>query len=250
MIPETIQFLSGILAGIISGLLGVGGGIVIVPVLVALNETPLHSVATSCLAILIISISGSYENWRSGNFKWKKIISLGIPAAITSQIGVVAASSLPPKVLLILFGVLLFINVYLISLHRKIKEGKEFTSNMSESSARIITGGLAGFLSGLFGVGGGVIMVPLQVILLKEDIKTAIQTSLGVIVITALSATIGHSLAGNVLYKTGILVGVGGAIGAQMGTRFLKKLPGKQTAILFALLMIVIIISIVWKVIK
>ena len=70
-------------------------------------------------------------------------------------------------------------------------DGDEHLSPMNPLLARgIILAGTAGFLAGLFGVGGGVVMVPLQILLLKEDIKTAIQTSLGAIVITGLSACV------------------------------------------------------------
>ncbi|MBP9165494.1 MAG: TSUP family transporter, partial [Leptospiraceae bacterium] len=69
-------FIGGVLAGIIAGLLGVGGGIIIVPMLVFFGKLPVNAVATSSLAIVITSISGSFQNWREGNLNFKKVISL------------------------------------------------------------------------------------------------------------------------------------------------------------------------------
>ena len=84
-----------------------------------------------------------------------------------------------------------------------------------------------------FGLGGGVIMVPLQVILLGENIKAAIQTSLGVIVITAIFACGSHAMSGNVLLAEGICLGIGGLFGVQLSTRFLPKLPENMVIFLF-----------------
>jgi len=112
---------------------------------------------------------------------------------------------------------------------------------------RIITGSFGGLLAGLFGVGGGVIMVPLQILLLGESIKVAIQTSLGVIVITAFSACIGHAIRGNVLLIPGLLLGFGGLLGVQFSTRFLPKLPDKIVSLGFRGLLVILSIYIFWQ---
>ena len=109
----------------------------------------------------------------------------------------------------------------------------KFPDKYMKVIARVITGSLAGLLAGVFGVGGGVIMVPLQILLLGESIKVAIQTSLGVIVITAFSACIGHAIRGNVLWEPGVLLGFGGLLGVQFSTRFLPKLPDKIISLAF-----------------
>jgi len=244
-------FIGGVLAGIIAGLLGVGGGIIIVPMLVFFGKLPVNAVATSSLAIVITSISGSFQNWREGNLNFKKVISLGLPAVITAQLGVYLASHFSPLLLLSLFAILLFVNVYLVSLRRRLVT----VENVSVDHDRIflntiLTGGAAGILSGLFGVGGGVIMVPLQMLLLGEKIKVAIQTSLGVIILTAISASIGHAVAGNILLTEGLLIGFGGLVGAQFGTRFLPKLSDRVVTIGFLSFIFIIALSIVYQAAK
>ena len=114
-------------------------------------------------------------------------------------------------------------------------------------AARLITGGLAGTLAGLFGIGGGVIMVPLQMLLLEETIKVAIQNSLGVIVITAISASIGHGMSGNILFVQGLILGFGGLLGAQISTRFLPKFSDKVISIYFRILLISLSIYMFWQ---
>ncbi|AFZ30083.1 protein of unknown function DUF81 [Gloeocapsa sp. PCC 7428] len=230
--------LGGLIAGILAGFLGIGGGTILVPLMVGLGYTPLQGVATSSLAIVITSISGSIQNWRMGYFDTQRVISLGLPALFTAQIGVYLASKFVSYLLLITFGLLLLINIYLVDLKKRlttINQGK--LQRINPAIARLFTGGAAGILAGLFGVGGGVIMVPMQILLLGETIKTAIQTSLGVIILTALAACIGHTLSHNVLFTEGILLGIGGLVGAQMSTRILPKLPDTTISILFRLML-------------
>lgn len=241
-------FSGGVFAGIIAGLLGVGGGIIIVPMLVFFGKLPVNAVATSSLAIVITSISGSFQNWKEGNLEIRKVISLGIPAVITAQVGVFIASHSSPVILLSLFAALLFFNIYLVSLRRKLMKQESISVNENRIFINtILTGGAAGILSGLFGVGGGVIMVPLQMLLLGEKIKTAIQTSLGVIILTAISATIGHAIAGNILLGEGLLIGFGGLIGAQIGTRFLPKLSERAVTIGFLSFIFIVALSLIWQ---
>jgi hypothetical protein len=99
--------------------------------------------------------------------------------------------------------------------------------------SRIGTGGAAGIFAGLLGGGGGAIMVPLQMLLLGESIKTAIQTSLGVIIGITVSACVVHAMEGNILLFQGMILGVGGYLGAQVSTRVLPKLPDNVVLTIF-----------------
>lgn len=229
----------GLFSGILAGFLGIGGGTVLVPLLVTLGYSPVESVATSSLAILMTSISGSIQNWRMGFFSFKRVLYIGLPAIFTAQIGALLADWVPDYILLVTFGLLLWLNIYLVQLRKKITQDVEAARHETTNPmmARLFTGSAAGFLAGFFGVGGGVIMVPLQILLLGETIKTSIQTSLGVIVITAVSACIGHALRGNVLLLEGLLLGLGGLLGAQISTRFLPKLPDETITIAFRTLL-------------
>jgi hypothetical protein len=231
---------SGFISGILAGLLGIGGGTIIVPFLVALGFSPLQSVATSSLTILITSISGTIQNWRLGYLKIKRVISLGFPAILTAQIGVLLANLLPPYLVLLGFGILLITNIYLIDLRRRLNssQSQHSTNFLSPQIARLITGSIGGLLAGLFGVGGGVVMVPLQVLLLGENIKLAIQTSLGVVVITAVAAVLGHTFTGKIIPDIGLILGVGGLLGTQVGTRLLPKISDKSIVVIFRLFLI------------
>ncbi|MCJ2543888.1 sulfite exporter TauE/SafE family protein [Thermostichus vulcanus] len=288
----------GLLAGILAGFLGIGGGTILVPLQVSLGIPPIQAVATSNLSIVMTSIAGSVQNWRMGLLDLKRVILLGIPALITAQVGAMIASRIPGYLLLAAFGVLLLVNTYLVELRKKVAsqaqllEKQVAAENSAENSAspieglglgegpqgiplpsarepmpawlaRTLTGGTAGLLAGLFGIGGGVIMVPMQILLLQETIKVAIQTSLGAIVITAIAATTSHAglsdliwnglgwgdgtLRQNVLWIPGLILGTGGLIGVQISTRTLPKLPDKTVSLLFRGFLAILSLYIFWQ---
>ncbi|MEG3843110.1 sulfite exporter TauE/SafE family protein [Microcoleus sp. herbarium14] len=266
---------AGLFAGILAGFLGIGGGTVLVPLLVALKYAPVQAVATSGLSIVITALSGSIQNWRMGYLSLSKVASIGFPAVITAQIGAYLTGIFPPYLLLVSFGLLLWLNIYLIEVRKRqtakkaeetqaenaqlpiadtsatLSTSRELPNNsnilFNPTFAKIATGSAAGLLAGLFGVGGGVIMVPLQILLLGESIKTAIQTSLGVIVIAAISATAGHAARGNVLWVAGLILGGGGLLGAQISTRFLPRLPDRIISLAFRSLLAILSIYVFWQ---
>ncbi|WP_347239280.1 sulfite exporter TauE/SafE family protein [Phormidium sp. FACHB-1136] len=244
----------GTLAGVLAGFLGIGGGTVMVPAMVALGLSGVEAVGTSTLAIVIISLGGSLQNWRMGFLKVGNVLMLGLPSVGTAFVGTALASHIPEYLLLGIFGLFLLVNIYLIGIKKQVVaqaalQGADATEDPDSTLtlavtpapaqptnpvlARMLIGGIAGFLAGLFGVGGGVVMVPLQILRLRETIKTAIQTSLGAIVITALSACGWHTLQGNVVPITGVLLGLGGLVGVQGSTRYLPKLPDAIVTLMF-----------------
>jgi hypothetical protein len=242
----------GIFTGILAGFLGIGGGTVLVPILVTLGNSAVEAVATSSLAIVVTSISGSIQNWRMGHLDFQKVLALGLPAIVTARLGALLADRAPSYILLSAFGLLLLINIYLVGLRKRLKNRKNQQDEPDQAAinptvARIVTGGLAGLLAGLFGIGGGVIMVPMQMLLLGEPIKNAVRTSLGVIVITAISATASHAIEGNVLFGKGLALGVGGLLGAQLSTRFLPNLPDQWISIAFRGLLLLLSFYVFWQ---
>jgi uncharacterized membrane protein YfcA len=276
---ELALAIGGLVAGILAGVLGIGGGVILVPLQVSLGIPPVQAAATSNLSIVMTSIAGSIQNWRMGMLDLKRVILLGIPALLTAQVGAIIASRLPSYLLLAAFGVLLLANTYLVQLNKKVViqaqelgadvsdaehlSGTESSGQMSPWLARALTGGTAGLLAGLFGIGGGVILVPMQILLLKETIKVAIQTSLGAIVITAVAATASHAglsdwiwnglgfgdgtIHQNVLWIPGLILGTGGLIGVQISTRTLPKLPDETVSLLFRGFLAILSLYIFWQ---
>jgi len=230
---------AGFVAGLLAGLLGIGGGTVLVPLLVTLNYTPLQAVATSSLSIVITSLSGSLHNWRRGYLRPQAVLALGLPALASAQIGVLLSDRVPPQLLLLAFGFLLLTNLGLMQWRLRLGSGELAPAGgMNPALVQLLSGAAAGFLAGFFGVGGGVILVPLQMVGLGRPLKEAIQTSLGVNILTALAAVAGHALQGNVLWRGGLLLGAGGLVGAQITARWLPRLPARVVNLCFSALLL------------
>ncbi|MGB7086703.1 MAG: sulfite exporter TauE/SafE family protein [Phormidesmis sp.] len=256
MTLSAVVFLSlaGLVSGILAGFLGIGGGILLVPVLVQLGFLPVQATATSSLAILVTSTTGSLQNWQMGFLNLRQIVLLGTPAVVTAFLGTMVGDRIADHWLLLGFGLLLLSNLYLVSLKKQIILKAQFRESRTATGpainpmmARLITGSTAGFMAGLFGVGGGVILVPLQILLLGESIKSAVRTSLGVIVITSIAACIGHAVNQNINFLAGLILGTGGLIGVQISTRFLPKLSDSSVTQLFRIMLLVLSAYIFWQ---
>lgn len=277
---------AGLFAGTLAGFLGVGGGVVLVPLLLNFGYEPVQAFATSSLSIVITAFSGSIQNWRMGYLNINRVLSIGFSAALTAQIGTFLANEFPRHWLLFAFGCLLLVNIYLVEVRQRITAKKKLEEAAAENLQltetvvtvsgtatkragddvecqqndengnsfpykqliyRVAIGSVAGLLAGFLGVGGGLIMVPMQILLLNEAIKVAIQTSLGVIVITGISACAGHALRGNVFWLTGIVLGCGGLLGTQLSTRFLPKLSEKNVTFAFRSFLAVLSVYFFWR---
>jgi uncharacterized membrane protein YfcA len=101
-------------------------------------------------------------------------------------------------------------------------------------------GTLAGLFSGLFGVGGGVVIVPVLVLWLGVDERVATGTSLAAIVVIAAVATAVHGAYGNVHLREGLLVGVPAVAGVLIGTGLQQRIPSKTISLVFSALLVVV----------
>ncbi|MCA1904738.1 MAG: sulfite exporter TauE/SafE family protein, partial [Cyanobacteria bacterium KgW148] len=95
--------------------------------------------------------------------------------------------------------------------------------------------------------GGGLVMVPLQVLWLGQNIKDAIRSSLGAITVIALWGVASHGVKGNILWKEGLLLGSGSVIGGQIGAKLLPQLPDRVVTQMFRGLLVVMAIYMVSK---
>jgi uncharacterized protein len=252
----------GIIIGMLSALLGIGGGLLYVPALASVGATPVQAGATSLLAITLGAISGTIQNFRRNSLSLEAVSMMTFPAMLTTELGVAIALALPAHWLLLFFAGLQIAAIWLINMKNKLQRQQERDEEPAPETPsapkkrepalifRVQGIGLAaGILSGLFGVGGGIIMVPMQVMLLRMPIKKAIQTSYGAIVLISLWAVGRYAIAnpGNLLLWPGLMLGFGSLFGASFGARLLPKLSDRLVRILFTVLLISLSTYIVLK---
>ena len=277
--PETIAspftlillLFVGMGTGTVSGMLGIGGGLLIVPFLSLWNIPLVQATATSLVGVLMSAMSGSWRNDQKGELRWRQAIVLGLFGLPTAQVGAWVANQVNDRILAFSIAVFLVTMIFLVNYKKRLGESPQSSLNNGETRSKnsdsqrinspnllvpltkgdlggsLPIGLIAGFLSGLFGVGGGAVMVPLQMVWLGEPIKSAVRTSLGAIVLIAMSGLWRYGVQGNVLWGPGVALAIGGAIGAQFGTRLLKKLSSDRVNQLFRALLIVLAIYMTWR---
>jgi uncharacterized protein len=104
----------------------------------------------------------------------------------------------------------------------------------------VLIGLAAGFFSALFGVGGGIVIVPLLIVLLGYGVHLATGTSLAAIGVIALAGTIAYGMRGEVDFGYAALVGLPAAVGAVLGTTLQQRISARSLAFAFSLLLVVI----------
>ena len=187
----------GALAGLIAGLLGVGGGTIIVPALIFLfqfsdTNTDLMvqmSVATSMACIVITSISSTYAHHQRNGVMWNLVKSIGMGIPLGALFGVVLVNLISGfilKILIVIFMIYISINM----LSRKIQVTKNMTL---QNTNHFFPGSIIGFLSVPLGIGGGTFTVP-YLKSLGHDIRKSIGTSAACGILIAVIATILFSL--------------------------------------------------------
>jgi len=108
MVEIALAVAAGLLAGVLAGLFGVGGGILFVPVLISILDLgQVGAEATSLLAILPVVAMGTWRQYRYGNVRWRAAGILGVAAVVGVEAGVVVAKALPEATLRRLFGLLM-----------------------------------------------------------------------------------------------------------------------------------------------
>jgi uncharacterized membrane protein YfcA len=246
----------GFAAGIFSGMFGIGGGVIIVPVLIVfLGFTPVSAIATSLGALMLpVGILGvlAYQRQKLVDIRSAGLIALGL--LTTSFIGASITLSLPADTLKQVYGVFLFLMGWRFAEPRKyVRERQGITAapvpmtNSVDDPAAVpwyvvlIVGLVAGILSGMFGIGGGVVIVPALVTLLKYDQKLAVGTSLGALLLpVGLPGVLNYYQAGQLDIAVAIPVAIGLAIGALGGARIALGMSSKTVKRLYGLFLMVV----------
>lgn len=188
---------TGIGIGFTTGLLGVGGGFLLVPILffllqsIGIDSTIAIrlSFGTSLAIILPTAISSAYGHYRKNQVEVKAAIYLGISGFLGSLIGGYAATQMPEDILRLIFGfIMLFVAVQFLFF----KESPDDRVKKEKIVLFLFFGLLAGLAAGLVGIGGGIIIIPAMVMVMGYTMKQASGTSSAVIIITSLGGVISY----------------------------------------------------------
>lgn len=228
----------GVLAGILAGMFGVGGGFLMVPLYVlwmGLDQRRSH--ATSLAAVLPIAVAGAIGYSTSDHVDWNAAVALLAGSIFGALYGVKLLSQVSLKFLQLGFAALLYLSAMRLiwsSTPHQLLEGTPAIIFL------VVVGFFAGVMSGLFGVGGGIVMVPALIIASGMDSLTARGTSLAVIVGSAISGTIANLRKGNIDVAFALLTGLAGVPATFVGVYLSQQVPQRLALILFSFILITI----------
>jgi uncharacterized membrane protein YfcA len=228
----------GVFAGFFAGLFGVGGGVLIVPGLAMAGLDQRLSHGTSLGVTVILSGSALVGYAIDGNVEYAAALLILVGSSVGVIIGTALLQKIPMKALQIGFAVLLFVTAIRLFTSTSLADGPANLSFLVVGGY-ILTGLAAGILSGLLGVGGGVVLVPAMGLLFDFPQTIAKGTSLMVIVPTASLGTYRNAKYNNVYFEAAIVAGVGGAAFAVIGAFFADTLTERQSNVLFGMLLVV-----------
>ena len=236
--PTGKVIVAGVAGGLLSGLFGVGGGIVMVPIFVFwLGLDQKRAITTSLVAIIPIAIFGAAGYAFGGAVDWQIGLAVGLGSIAGGQIGARLLPRIPVPALQIAFAALLAYSAFRLMFPEQY--GAAVTTTDGQWAWLLLAGVVAGIIAALLGVGGGIVIVPALVLLAGVDLTSARGTSLLVVIMTAVTASVTNIRAGRTDTRLGVVAGLAGAPAALAASFVGQWLPERVAAILFALLMVV-----------
>ena len=246
----------GLLSGFVAGLIGIGGGVLIVPFLYFLYGNPQWSAfwfpeglhvtvahATSLLVIFPTAIRGTLSYSKAGLIAWEVVLPVAIAAVVGGVIGARIAIHAPAELLKTLFGGFLIASAMQMVFRRTREPGGPLRTHIVATTG---TGLAVGILSGMMGVGGGILALPLLMYVLHVDMRRAAATSLAIVGAAALSSVTTYVLSGldSTVTPPGSLgyvhvyaaapILIGSVLAVPLGTRANQKLNVNALKYIFA----------------
>ena len=240
MTPEVLLALElgavAVIAGAVGSMLGIGGGIILVPVFIALLGIDAQVArSASLVAVCVTSLAGSLVYLKEGVVDIERGATLQLPTVAGAIIGAVVGSAIDPIVMQLLFALL----VLAIGFKMFAKDVKSTPPTQRDIGLSIAGCILGGFVSSLLGVGGGVFFVPILALLIGLPQRTAAATSTFLIGLTAATSAIIYFRQGQMDLDVSIPAALGILLGAQLGARISGKVSDLFLRRMFAVVKIV-----------
>jgi len=242
MIEELWLIPLGFAAGLLGSIIGLGGGIIIVPVLTFFGFSPALAASNSIFAVFSNAIASSISYAKQRRIEYSIGLKLGLLSIPGTIVGAFVSSEITPSIFKILFALILIsASIYIFS-KRKIEQ-KNY--NLSKQIMILAIGAsfFAGIISGLFGVGGGIIFVPLMVVAMGLTMKNAAPTSQFILLFASASALVTHTILGHPDFYQALLLAIGAFVGGLVGARLSLEIKENSLKILISIVMIAVAVK-------
>ncbi|MDY6780711.1 MAG: sulfite exporter TauE/SafE family protein [Halobacteria archaeon] len=241
---HVVLFVAAVLVGLLSSLLGIGGGSFMVPLLLLggfVTKTK-YAVGTSIAAVAFTSLSSSVGYVRDGKTDLRLALLLAPMTVVGGYYGAVASDVLPERVLTAAFGVFLVYPGVKMALDTGFGGGNPVDDlpDPVVYTGVFAFGGVVGFASGLFGIGGGSLMVPALALVLGLSITEAVATSLLAMFPSAVVASYKQFVQGNLFPELALPLVLGITVGAGVGPYVSRGIPERTVRRAFGVLLLVV----------
>lgn len=230
----------GLAAGFLSGMFGVGGGILVVPGLMAVAGFSQRLASGTSLAVIVpLASVGVITYATHGSVSWTGALLLAAGAMVGSQIGTWLLVRIPPRALQIFFGI--FVIATIVSLFLVVPDrDAEFHVNVLQAVTLAILGLITGTLAGLLGIGGGIVVVPALMLIFGTSDLVARGTSLLMMIPAAVTGTIANSRRKNVDLLAAIAVALPACLTTFLGSKTATMVSPELANTLFAVFLAVV----------
>jgi len=221
----------GIATGLVTGLTGASGVMIVVPMVsMFLHLSIYEAIGTSLMVNVICSLAITYIYYKNGNVDFKSGIWIAIGSIIGSQFGTIFAKGIPELGLGISFGIFMTIMGIIIWIRGlNVTGGKTskalitFKNSTQKRIVSVLLGFFVGIMTGIFGAGGGGMILLILIFVLNFPIHIAIGTSSFLMTITTFSGTIGYALQRSIQPVIGIILGIFASISGMISAKFANK---------------------------
>jgi len=244
MLEELWLIPLGFIAGILGSMIGLGGGIIIVPVLTFVGFSPTLAVSNSLFAVFSNSVASTAIYAKQKRIEISLGWKLGLIAVPGTVLGAFISSELSPAIFKIQLSQEIMSSASYIFLKRKIEEKPADVSSI----LLVFSAGasfFAGIISSLFGIGGGLIFVPLMVVALGISMKRAAPTSQFILMFASFSGLIMHSMLGHPDYYQALLLSIGAFAGGILGARLSLEIKENKLKIIVIIVLIAAAIKLI-----
>lgn len=238
---EIAGFLAlGFLAGGYGTLVGIGGGLLVVPVLIFAHYPAKIAAGTSTVVVLGTAVSGSIAYLRQGRVHLGAAVTFALAGLPGAVLGAFVDQHIPQRLFSGLFALLLLVMAARAFTSRV--EDRPIEAGVARTrfpvGAAIAIGFCAGVIASALGVGGGLIFVPTMVYLFGFAAHVATASSASIIALTAVAGTASHAYYHDIRWAPAVAIAVGAVGGAQVGARLAPRVRSQQLMRLFSLGMV------------
>ncbi len=231
-------FIFGLIVGAASSRFGIGGAIMTIPFLRIVMGLPGQAAIATALPLTIpTALSGAIVFHKRGLIRYKTAIVAGLVGSVFSVLGAIATTYFTSSQLMIITSFTFFGLAYIISQEKKVSVNIPSARLFEKLFTAMFIGSIAGFSSGFLGIGGGVILVPLLVIIKHLPLRQAIPTSLATMAIYAIPGSITHYMIGNVHTDLLTFLLLGSIMGARISAERTLKTDEKELRKMFSILL-------------